>query len=86
MFNYYYDRYLNLFGTINITYEMFKASVFNVTVTFKQIKYTEIVEMSIMTAVDLISNIGGIFGLFIRFFYDLFRVYRVSCQWLDYID
>lgn len=67
MINYDYDRYVKLFGTTNITYEMFKESVSSVTVTFKQIKYTEIVEMPIMTAVDLISSIGGTMGLFIGF-------------------
>lgn len=73
-FSVYYDTinsdlpfYASLFGTENITYEMFQKSVASVRVTFKHLKYTEIVEMPTMSVVDFISSIGGTMGLFLGF-------------------
>lgn len=61
------DFALKYFNTPNITYEIFAKSVAKVFVTFKEIKYTEILETPAFTLVDLISNIGGTMGLFIGF-------------------
>lgn len=61
------DFYSRLFQTKNITYDMFKKSVTSMYIYFEDLIITEIVESPSVQFVDLISNIGGLVGLFIGF-------------------
>lgn len=59
--------FANLFGTSNITYDMFKNSFVPFGFYFNQLKYTEVVESPAMTAINLIGNVDGTMGLFTGF-------------------
>ena len=59
-----YDHYTKLFHTKNITYDMVKKSVSSFYFYFDELVVTEIIESPSIQFVDLISNIGGILGLF----------------------
>jgi hypothetical protein len=62
-----YSFYSSLFGTENITFNLFKHSVAAAFIYFKEIKYTEISEQPSMTSTSLVSGIGGTMGLFLGF-------------------
>ena len=71
-FNYAYklindrhDHFKRLFQTENITYDMFKKSVSSFHFYFDELVIKEITASPSVVFVDLISNIGGIFGLFV---------------------
>lgn len=59
------EFYTRLYETENITYDMFKKSVTSMYIYFEDLIVTEIVESPSVLFVDLISNIGGLVGLFI---------------------
>jgi hypothetical protein len=60
-----HDYYKRLFQTDNITYDMFAKSVSSFHFYFDELVITEITASPSVEFVDLISNIGGFFGLFI---------------------
>ena len=59
------DSFKRLFKTDNITYDMVKKSVASFYFYFDELVITEIEQSPSIEFVDLISNIGGIFGLFV---------------------
>lgn len=60
----FYEKLFNL-SVDDITYEMFTASVASVFLYYDDLVDTQITESPSLTLVTLISNIGGIMGLFI---------------------
>ena len=58
-------HYENLFHTKNITYDMVKKSMSSYFFYFDELVISEIIESPSIEFIDLISNIGGIFGLFV---------------------
>lgn len=61
------EHFERLFQTKNISYDMLSKSVLSIFVYFDDMALTKIVESPSVEFVDLISNIGGIVGLFIGF-------------------
>lgn len=59
------DYINNIFGTNNVTYEMIKSSFSSISIKFESLSVTELIEEPAVTKVALISNIGGIAGLFL---------------------
>ena len=60
-----HDHFKKLFQTENITYDMFKKSVSSFHFYFDELVVNDITASPSVEFVDLISNIGGIFGLFV---------------------
>jgi hypothetical protein len=61
----YYDHYTQLFGTENITYEMFKQSVAGVNIFFDELYILEMSESPKMTVFELMGSLGGTMGLYL---------------------
>jgi hypothetical protein len=65
--NTYYDRFSQMFGTEEISYEMFKESVAGVNIFFDELQILEFSESPKMTEFDFMGSIGGTMGLFLGF-------------------
>lgn len=62
---YYKDYFKRVLNTSRPTFEMIRDSFVSVEIYFEDLKVTKIVESPKMEAVNLLSNIGGTFGLFV---------------------
>ena len=49
----------------NMSLEMYKKTHLRLNIHLKSMEHTEIIEMAKMTAIDLISNLGGVLGIFL---------------------
>ena len=67
IFFYFGDFFSTLFGTTNVSYDLFRKSISGGFIFYKDIKYTELEETPSMTFVDLVAAIGGMMGLFLGF-------------------
>jgi len=62
--------YVKLFESImnrTLTYESFKESHLVVNIFYPSLKYTQITELPKTSLIDLVSNVGGLLGIFLGF-------------------
>lgn len=59
------EHFTRLFQTDNITYDMVKKSTMSMFFYYDTLLVNKIQETPSLTLLDLIANIGGLFGLFI---------------------
>lgn len=60
-----HSRFARLFGTANVSYDVFKQSVARFHFYFDELVVTEIIESPSLSEVDFVSNLGNFFGLFL---------------------
>ena len=72
---------LNFNKSINTDYSELKKSIVSIKVFYDELKYTKVSQIEKMSLEDLVSNLGGIFGLFMgASFMSFFEIFEAIFQ------